>query len=334
MLLVILHMILGVVMYESEILKLMSASGKPVSIGEVRDVLAKKLGKAVSYETVKRDLMSLAAKGEIYSKSIGGGRRVSWVFWLPKALRLEAQKPPSLPDPFDIPIVERDSMNPKQLSELYDRLLEEYGIMVKRYLKMGSRFVVLCDKRVVFSSDREISDEDIRELERKYGKVCYILTEDLIEESSWMPLGDEDYYPTIEIILGRTDWEAKEIFGHGLRVIADFDTGNPDIAAFSDEELSPLKVMVPRIMRRAIHLGRYYDYYLLKVRIGICDASGERRCIQKTCRSVLFWREVERNPFLLANPNRKGFIGRDLMIHFPFDILLSGKTKRSKVYLT
>ena len=321
-------------MYESEILELLSVSGKPISIGEVREALAKELRKAVSYETVKRDLMSLAAKGEIYSKSFGGGRRVSWIFWLPKPLMLEARKPPSLHDPFDIPIVERDSMNPKQLSELYDHLLEEYGSMVKQHLKKGSRFLVLCDKRIVFSSDREISDEDVREIERKYGKVCYIVTEDLIEESSWMPLRDEDYYPTIEISLGGIDWGAKEIFDQGLRVIADFDTGNPDIAAFSHEELSPFKVMVPRIMRRAIHLGKYYDYYLLKVKIGICDASGERRCIQKTCRSVLFWREVERNPFLLANPNRKGFIGRDLMVHFPFNILLSGKMKHSKVYLT
>lgn len=321
-------------MYEGEILKLLSASRKPISITEVRQVLAKKLGKAVSYETVKRDLMSLAAKGEIYSKSIGGGRRVSWIFWLPKPLMLEARKAPSLADPFDIPIVERDSMNPKQLSELYDRVLEEYGSMVKQCLKRGSRFLVLCDKRIVLSSDREISDEDVRELERKHGKVCYIITEDLIEESSWMPLRDEDYYPTIEIILGGTGWEVKDVFEHGLRVIADFDTGNPDIAAFNDEELSPFKFVAPRIMRRAIHLGRYYDYYLLKVKIGICDASGKKQCIQKTCRSVLFWREAERNPFLLANSNRKGFIGRDLMIHFPFDILLSGKMKHSTIHLT
>lgn len=331
--LVILHVILGVAMYETEILKLMSALGKPASIGEIKDVLGKKLGKTVSYETVKRDLMSLAAKGEIHSKSIGGGRRVSWIFWVPKPLTLEAQKTPSLPDPFDIPFVERDSMNPKQLSELYDRLLEEHGTMVKRHLKKGSRFIVLCDKRVVLSSDHEISDEDVRELEQKYGKVCYVITEDLIEESSWIPLGDEDYYPAIEVILGRTDWGAEEIFDHGLRVIADFDTGNPDIAAFSDEELSTLKVIAPRTMRRAIHLGRYYDYYLLKVKIGICDASGEKRCIEKTCRSTLFWREVERNPFLLANPNRKGFIGRDLLIRFPLNIVLSGKMKHSKVYL-
>jgi len=94
-----------------------------------------------------------------------------------------SQRHSRLVDSFNILPAERDSMTPRQLSELYDRVLEEYGSVVKRRLKRGSRFLALCDRRVVFSSDREISDEEVRELERKYGKVCYVITEDLIEES-------------------------------------------------------------------------------------------------------------------------------------------------------
>jgi len=333
-LLVILHVILGAHMYEDAILKLLSASKNPLSVSEVKESLAQRFGKKVSYETVKRDLMSLAAKGEIHSKSIGGGRRGSWIFWLPKAVMLEAQGPSHLVDPFDISPEERDSMNPRQLSELYDRVLGECRSVVKRHLKGDSRFIALCGGRIVCSLDHEISDEEVRELERKYSKVCYVITEDLIEETPWIPLGDEDYYPAIEVFLGKTDWETDAVFERGIRVIADFDTGNPDIAAFSDEELASLKTLEPRIMRRAIHLGRYYDYYLLKVKMGICDASGKKRCIERTCRSVLFWREVNRNPFLLANPNRNGFIGRDLLTRFPFNVLLSGKMRNSRVYLT
>lgn len=320
-------------MYENEILKLLPASDEPLSIREVKETLAKKLGKSVSYETVKRDLMSLAAKGQIHSKSMGGGRRTSWIFWIPKAITLEAQAPPRPVNPFDIPIAERDSMNPKRLSQLYDRVLQEYGSIIKERLKKGSRFLVLCDKKIVFSSDRELSDEKVREIEKKHGKVCYVVTEDLIEDSSWTPLTGEDYYPTIEIFIGETDCRVKEVFARGLRVTADFDTGNPDIAAFSDDELNPFKIEESLIMRRAIHLGRYYDYYLLKVKMGICDSSGKRKTIQKTCRSVLLWHDIERNPFLLANPKRRGFVGRDLMTRFPMDVLLSGKTKSSKVYL-
>jgi len=94
----------------------------------------------------------------------------------------EAKRHPRLVDPFDIPPEERDSMNPRQLSELYDRVLEEYGSVVKRSLKGNTRFLALCDKKVVLSSGREISNEEVRELERKYGKVCYVITEDLTGE--------------------------------------------------------------------------------------------------------------------------------------------------------
>lgn len=36
---------------------------------------------------------------------------------------------------------------------------------------------------------------------------------------------------------------------------------------------------------------------------------------------------------LLANPGSRGFVGRDLMLRFPFSILLSGKKQRSRVLL-
>jgi len=78
-------------------------------------------------------------------------------------------------------------------------------------------------------------------------------------------------------------------------------------------------------MRRAFHLGRHYDYYLITLKVGIDDAKGVKRCITKPCRSVLSWTKIERNPFLLANPKRKGFVGRDLMLAFPLNIQLSGK---------
>jgi len=319
-------------LYEEEILGLLSASDKPLSIGEVRERLAEKLGEVVSYETVRRDLMKLAAKGEIYSKSIGGGKRTSWIFWWDASM-LETRKRPRGIDPFAVSIAERDSMSPRQLSELYDRLLEECRGVMGEFMKRGSHFLVICDGKVVLTSNQEIRDEEVRELERKYGKVCYVVTQDLVEESAWAPVGDVDHYPTVEVFLGGPDWREREVFERGLRIIADFDTGNPYIAAFDEEQLIPFKSAKPCILRRAIHLVRHYDYYLVDVKIGVQDDLGKRRCITKACRGVLSWHEVKRNPFLLANLERKGFVGRDLMLAFPLEVLLLGKTKSSKVYL-
>jgi hypothetical protein len=38
-------------------------------------------------------------------------------------------------------------------------------------------------------------------------------------------------------------------------------------------------------------------------------------------------------PIPLANPKRKGFVGRDLMLAFPLNIQLSGKNKESKILI-
>jgi len=78
-----------------------------------------------------------------------------------------------------------------------------------------------------------------------------------------------------------------------------------------------MKLEPARFLRRGIHLDRYYDYYWLRVKIGIKDAKEKRRCMVKACRSVMWWRQPERNPFLLANARRKGFLGRDSCSNFP-----------------
>lgn len=319
-------------MYEEDIVRLLSVEENPLSIMEIREILSQKRNGRVSYETVKRDLIGLAAKGIINSKATGKSKRTSWVFWLPRERVLKAFETLRLKDPFDISIRERDSMSPKQLSAVYDQLIERYADLIKQNIGKDARFLILCDRRVVASRSSEFSDGEIKRLELEHGKVCYIITEDLVEESPWSPLNG-DFYPTINISLGPKDWRDEKVFKEGLQVIADFDTGNPDISAFNCEKLSLTMPEGRRFMRRAIHLGKSYDYYLFEVKIGIHDALNKVRCIGKTCRGVLSWGRADRNPFLLANPNRDGFVGRDIMINFPFEILLSGKSKDSKIYL-
>ncbi len=319
-------------MHEDGIVNLLNAAHRPLSIGEVRQALARDLGHRVPYETTKRDLLTLAAKGLIECKSIGTGKRVSWIFWS----RRWDQRPgrdSAGPDPFDVPIAERDSMSPEEVASLYDRLVGDHADLVRGHLGRGSRYVVLCDGNVVDASSREPSDEDIKALERELGKVCYVLTEDLIEESPWAPLGEGDYYPSIGLFIGGLEWEEGEVFGQGLEMIADLDTGNPDVAALSNEDLSVVQRTGRPIVRRAFHLGRHYDYCLRRVRIGIRDAVGATRCMEKACRGVFSWGDAERNPFLLANPKRKGLVGRDLLLSMSLSLELSGRRRSSRVLL-
>ena len=315
-------------MYEDGILSILAAAQRPLSIAEVREALMRRLRTYISYETTKRSLLSLSARGLIHSKSIGRGKRVTWIFWsLKSEEQREALARAGTFKPFEVSAAERDSMTPEELTALYDSLVEENRRLIMEALRRGSRYIVLCDGKVVYASNREPSDEEIRSIERNLGKICYVLTEDLIEESRWIPIADGDYYPTIDVFIGSAEWDEEEVFHRGLKITSDFDTGNPDVAAFYNEGISLIQPTTTYIMRRAFHLGRHYDYYLITLKIGIDDAKGVKRCITKPCRSVLSWTKIERNPFLLANPKRKGFVGRDLMLAFPLNIQLSGKTK-------
>jgi hypothetical protein len=64
-------------MYEDHILSILGTTQRPLSIAEVMDALMRKLRTYVSYETTKRDLLTLSARSLIHSKSIGRGKRVT-----------------------------------------------------------------------------------------------------------------------------------------------------------------------------------------------------------------------------------------------------------------
>ena len=63
-------------MYEDDILSILAAAQKPLSIAEVREALMRRLKTYVSYEATKRSLLSLSTRGLIHSRSIGRGREL------------------------------------------------------------------------------------------------------------------------------------------------------------------------------------------------------------------------------------------------------------------
>lgn len=63
----------------------------------------------------------------------------------------------------------------------------------------------------------------------------------------------------------------EKVFQRGLHITSDFDTGNPDVAAFSNEDVNIVQPTVGRVMRRAFHLGKCYDYYLVTLKVGVKD---------------------------------------------------------------
>lgn len=117
--------------------------------------------------------------------------------------------------PFSVTLAEKEAMNSQQLVLLYELVVEEHGELIGAHLA-NSRYGVLCNGKVVYSSRHEPSDEEVIELEKKFGKICYVLTKDPVEESSWSSIAEGNYYPNIEILLGDVKWTGREVFERGL----------------------------------------------------------------------------------------------------------------------
>jgi len=53
------------------------------------------------------------------------------------------------------------------------------------------------------------------------------------------------------------------------------------------------------------------------------------RCLEKLVEGVDNWDDITKNPYKIANPNREGFVGRDLTLKLFVKIVLDPKAKES-----
>ncbi|MFN3622416.1 MAG: hypothetical protein ACK4TI_05950, partial [Nitrososphaerales archaeon] len=144
----------------------------------------------------------------------------------------------------DIPLEKyRSLFNSESRGKLFHmiarRIYELHGGWISEELKRrNARSLLVCDKKVIAASkDRYgFSLKQVARVEEELGKPCYLLSgETLIEETAeWSRLGDEDYYPTIEVYLGEEGWDDRRVFRDGVKVRSDFDTGNPEYAVFNE----------------------------------------------------------------------------------------------------
>lgn len=239
-------------------------------------------------------------------------------------------------DPFKIPLDKYRELlrgdNSLVGRMIMRRLDELHGSWIRgRLRELGAQSIVVCDGKVVYASRNryEPPDEELRRMEDEMGKPCYVVTgEPLIEgKSGWSYLSVGDYYPTLEISLGRIDWSEEEVFKKGVKVNCDFDTGNPEYTVLSEEVCGSI-AQETVIGRMGYHLGMPYLYYPRRMRVGVTDGE-QGRCIDKIVEGVDNWHDAELNPYRIANPRREGFVGRDLMLKLFFRITLDPGLKES-----
>ncbi len=71
-----------------------------------------------------------------------------------------------------------------------------------------------------------------------------------------------------------------------------------------------------------------YHFYSRRVKILVRDIRGTTRSITDVARFVLSWNT---SPLVLANRNRKGFVGRDLMLRMRARITLDPVARSSAI---
>lgn len=107
----------------------------------------------------------------------------------------------------------------------------------------------------------------------------------------------------------------------------DFDTGNPRYTVIPDRICRDLGIQLGR-RRDRVHLETSYTFYQSSMRIGITDGT-KSRSIEKSVEAITDWDDRNVNPYLIVNPNREGFAGRDLMLKLLFRMILDPSTRES-----
>ncbi len=239
-------------------------------------------------------------------------------------------------DPFGLTLELYRALDDQQDWALTQRLYALYGPWIEEQFRdTGAALLVLSDRQVIYASaDRydPHADTVVEETERRTSKPAYIVTRlPIIEEhAAWSDLRAQkpnDFYPTVEVYLANRAWRDDEVFHRGARVIADFDTGNPMIYAFP-ETICGWLAPEARPRRHDLYLGRPYRFYPRLLKLGMTDGV-KKAVLERTVDSILGWDDLAQNPFRLANPQRAGFVGRELMLETPFRLLLDPGKKES-----
>lgn len=258
-------------------------------------------------------------------------------------------------DPFEISFDEYLAFKKAERKILQLRAREDNADWIENELaKRKARWLLVigkdCVNKQVIAHSANLKElpkpAELRELAKKYNHFPYVfISSPLIEENQpaarpipWVEIQDsDDFFPTLEIYVGRDDWEDKKVLQDGLRFVADFDTGAAEIF-LNYEQLEKARIIRDEDieilnLKKGYHINRKYDYVNLPIRVCI-QGSGDHivsEDFQAFC--VENW-EHEDSPFKIVNPAREALVGRSLLRNSKFSLRLelNGEERFTKVY--
>ncbi|MCJ7632427.1 response regulator [Candidatus Bathyarchaeota archaeon] len=251
-----------------------------------------------------------------------------------KKIPLEETKRILRVDPFKISYTDYQKLDSKGRNEIQERAKKLNRDWAKRKMQeLKARWIVVCGTEVVrHSTDLGslLTPDELEVQGKEHNLVPFLFTDtEAIEEispltCSWSPTESSgDYYPTIPVVI-----KQNEAF---IKVIADFDTGAPDVYLCLQEVIDNKVVSVEDIARclqlglydYREHNGRTSRFYRLVLEIGIGDSY-----FKTDCECFENW---PNSGFCDINIQRKVLVGRCALLSLGLTAELDGNNKTTRI---
>jgi hypothetical protein len=220
--------------------------------------------------------------------------------------------------------------------QILKKVFEEKKAWIEEQLKAHQAEWILVIGGKVERASSTLDDlptkAEVYEIGKAKGFAPYLFVRDsLIEEitsSPWTQITEKDYYPTIQVYVGRQEWDNEKLDVAENSLTADFDTGSPVVVLDKDKLVEHDWIEDSEVRIIGSHLGRTYGYFLPKLKLGCKAVSGEMKSGVFRVRAVRNWNE---GPFCQVNPERRGLIGRNVLIELSLHLLLKGDEKKTVI---
>ncbi len=234
-------------------------------------------------------------------------------------------------DPFRITLSEFLSLDLEDVERLYAIVATLCKRQLTEAWRSGAKKAVISDGTIVHTSPSEEGApvDLVKALSQKLGRPCYVFSApDAVEECVWNEVNDHDCYPTIDIFVGTESQPEADII-KAPAIPSDFDTGNPNYRIF-DASLFPKELTSFNAyeLNGGVHLGMNYAYYERKVKVCVKDISGSTHSLVRRVRLVKNWKG---GALLQASPNRRGYVGRDLVRDLRVKVELDPARKTTRI---
>jgi CheY-like chemotaxis protein len=243
-------------------------------------------------------------------------------------------------NPFDIPLANFNKLSLMVKDNLKRQAGKIAHDVVQKAFEEGNIWVMLCGNPQVIHAkasclDEIPSDHDIAEFAVNQGRPVFQFWSQVSVDDMWSPCAVDNrasYYPTVSLQFGL----------HKVRV--HFDTGAP-YSFFSYEELRALEVVPPTTdWNEAWRKGVPEPYWSRRLKLEAelhCQETGQSQLVSITGQFVRDWEAspyarhcakacpggdtVNGEPKLC--PDRKGLVGRNLLIENALVIVLDGRKR-------